>query len=185
MSVNIRPAYLIAALALVTGGALLVFAPAIGALEPVSVRTAGAILVAVGLWSTAVMPAHFTSLLFMLLAMLFALAPAQIVFSGFHSGAIWLVFSGIVLSVAIRKTGLGGRIAEIMLRRLPDNYLVLCYSVLFLALVLDFLIPAAVARVLLLTPIVVALCGPRFLSPHGACDQDAQRARSCRSPAPP
>jgi len=154
----LRPAVLISTLSVVAGGALLVFAPAIGALEPVAIRTAGAIVLAVGLWSTAVVPAHFTSLLFMLLAMLFSLAPAQVVFSGFHAGAIWLVFSGIVLSVAIKDTGLGGRIAGVMLRRLPDNFLVLCYSVFLLALLLDFLIPAAVARVLLLTPIVVALC---------------------------
>jgi di/tricarboxylate transporter len=153
-----RPATLISALAVIIGGALLGFAPPIGALEPVAVRTSGAIVLAIGLWSTAVMPAHFTSLLFMLVAMLFALAPAQIVFSGFHAGAIWLVFSGIVLSVAIRETGLGGRIAGFMLRRLPDNYLALCYAVFILALILDFLIPAAVARVLLLTPIVIALC---------------------------
>ena len=38
--------------------------------------------------------------------MLFSVSPGHVVFSGFASSVVWLVFGGLVLGVAIKRTGL-------------------------------------------------------------------------------
>ena len=60
-------------------------------------RAAAVVVIALGLWSTAVVPAYYGSLVFLFLAMVLAVGPAGIVFSGFHAGATWLVFGGLVI----------------------------------------------------------------------------------------
>ena len=124
---------------------------------PAIMRTAAAVVLAIGLWSSAVLPAYYVALVFMLLAMLFAVAPAGVVFSGFASGAFWLVFGGLVISLAVRKTGLGGRLVETILRRVSLSYVSVIYGMFMVAVMLDFVIPAASARVTLLVPIAMAL----------------------------
>ena len=75
--------------------------------------TAAAILVLLAIlgWASGRIPAHLVSLAFFLLAVLFHVAPPPVVFSGFTSGALWLIFGGQVMGVAIRHTGLAERLA--------------------------------------------------------------------------
>ncbi|MCO4228590.1 anion permease, partial [Acinetobacter baumannii] len=86
------------------GGVLGAFSLTGGLLLPALV-TAATIL----LWAAALLPDFLTALLFFTAAMVLHLAPADAVFSGFQSPAFWLVLSGFVLGVAIRKVGLAER----------------------------------------------------------------------------
>jgi len=54
------------------------------------------------LWATSLLPEFITALLFFTAAMIAKIAPADVIFGGFASSAFWLVFSGVVLGVAIR-----------------------------------------------------------------------------------
>ncbi|MDN3557486.1 anion permease [Halomonas maura] len=72
--------------------------------------------------ATAAVPEYWPALAFFLIATLWPLAPAQTVFSGFHSSTFWLFFGGIVLGIAIRHTGLGQRIALRLATRLGRTY---------------------------------------------------------------
>ncbi len=67
--------------------------------------------VTVALWASAWLPEYLVALLFFATAMVLHAAPADVVFSGFLSAAFWLVLSGFVLGVAIRKVGLADRAA--------------------------------------------------------------------------
>jgi di/tricarboxylate transporter len=68
-------------------------------------------LVILSLWATGLIAEYITALIFFTGAMLLAIAPPGIFFSGFSSGAFWLIFGGLILGVGINVTGLGTRIA--------------------------------------------------------------------------
>lgn len=68
--------------------------------------------VTIVLWATSLLPEFITALLFFTAAMTARIAPPEVIFGGFASSAFWLVFSGFVLGVAIRKTGLADRAAR-------------------------------------------------------------------------
>ena len=126
---------------------------------PADVMTAAALAVlAIGFWASAVLPQHVTALGFFLFAVLFAVAPPVVVFSGFYSTALWLVFGGLILSVAIKRSGLGARIARTLARRLVGaSYPGIIAGVVAIAAVLAFFVPSAMGRILMFAPIVMAL----------------------------
>ena len=151
----LRPGVLIASAAVLAGALLLAFPDLAGG--GVLGRAAGVAVIAVGLWATAAVPPYYTSLLFMLIAVGLAVAPARVVFSGFHSTAVWLVFGSIVLGLAVRESGLADRLVQAMLRRFPLSYRGLIFALAFTGMALGFVIPSAAGRVLILMPVVLAL----------------------------
>ena len=70
--------------------------------------------VTIVLWATSLLPEFITALLFFAAAMMAKIAPPEVIFGGFASSAFWLVFSGFVLGIAIRKTGLADRAAALL-----------------------------------------------------------------------
>jgi anion transporter len=120
---------------------------------------AGIALITIALFATAKIPEHLTALLFFLLAMLFGVAPASVVFSGFQSTALWLVFGGLAFGVAMVSTGLGNRIARNLASHFDGTYLKLITGMTMLGMVFAFIMPSAMGRVLLITPIALSLAG--------------------------
>ncbi|HEB68284.1 MAG TPA: SLC13 family permease [Desulfobulbus sp.] len=144
-----------ALLSIVGAAALLLSSPAI--LTPIQIKTAALALVTIGFWATGIIPEHITSLLFFLLAMLFSIASPEVIFSGFSSAAVWLVFGGLVIGVAIMSTGLGRRIADWIAIRLHGSYLRIISGLVITGVLFSFLMPSAMGRVVLLTPIAIAI----------------------------
>ena len=91
-------------------GTLIIISPST-ILSPPEKIVAALLVVVITFWVTGIIPEYLTALLFFVVAMLFSIAPAKIVFSGFHSPAFWLVFSGLVIGIGINGTGLGIRVA--------------------------------------------------------------------------
>ncbi len=120
-------------------------------------HTSAVTIFAIGLYATGAMPGHLTALLFFLIAMLLAVAPAEIVFSGFHSTALWLVFGGIILGVAVDHTGLGARIARRLAGLLQGSYLRVITGLVLMTLAISFLLPSSLGRIALLIPIALSL----------------------------
>jgi di/tricarboxylate transporter len=119
---------------------------------------AGALIVfAMGFWATGVLPEYLTALIFLLIATIAKVAPAPVVFSGFFSGALWLVFGGLVIASAVKTTGFGRRLSYWLLRPSITSYAGLIASIVFLTILVGFLIPATMGRVMLLVPIVAAM----------------------------
>ena len=109
------------------------------------------------LWATSLLPEFITALLFFTVAMAAKIAPPEVIFGGFASSAFWLVFSGFVLGIAIRKTGLADRAARALSARLTDSWLSMVASVVLLSYALAFVMPSNMGRIALLMPIVAAM----------------------------
>jgi di/tricarboxylate transporter len=90
-------------------------------------------------------------------AMTAKIAPPEVIFGGFASSAFWLVFSGFVLGVAIRKTGLADRAARALSAKLTDSWVQMVASVVLLSYALAFVMPSNMGRIALLMPIVAAM----------------------------
>ncbi len=112
---------------------------------------------AVGLWATGWLPEYLTALCFFALAMISGAAPAATVFAGFASSAFWLILSGYVLGIAIRKTGLADRAAHALTARLSGSYPRLVAGVVLLTYALAFVMPSNMGRIAVLMPIVLAV----------------------------
>ena len=123
-----------------------------------SMAAAGALVVlTVGLWATGALAEHLVTLIFFLFAMIFAIAPADVVFSGFATGAFWLVFGGMIIGAAVDVSGLGKRIASRVFRVFGGSYLKVVTGIVTVDILLAFLMPSTMGRVVLLLPIVAAL----------------------------
>ncbi len=151
-----RLSQVIAGLALAAAAVLFV-APAPAGVAPGVMPAAGLAVFAVGFWATAVIPGHLTAIAFFLFAMLFAVAPAPVVFSGFHSTALWLVFGGLVIGVAVRRSGLGERFARVLASRAGVSYAGIIAGIVVVSTVLALLMPSSMGRVLIFLPIVLTL----------------------------
>ena len=135
----------------------LVLTPTPQGLDADVMTSAAVVVLAIALWSTAVIPSVMGSLVFLLVAVVLAVAPPEVVFSGFHAGAIWLVFGGVVIGLGVKRSGLDTRLVNRFLARIPATYLGVVYSIFFAAFMLAWIVPSASARVALLVPIMIAL----------------------------
>lgn len=110
----------------------------------------------IGMMATSALPEFIYAGLFFAIALIFEIAPIKAVFSGFQSGAFWLVAGGVILGLAADKTGLGKAVAQVLLARMGNSLTNALIRLAIAAAVLAFLIPAAIARVIILIPIVQA-----------------------------
>jgi anion transporter len=152
----LRPASVLTAI-VVAVAIVVYFLPAPATALPETMHAAALVVLVIGLWALGSVPEYITALIFFALAMLLAVAPAQVVFSGFASGTLWLVLGGLVIAEAVRRTGLGARFARYLLSRIALTYRGLIVAVVLVASALCFVMPATIGRVLLLLPIMSAL----------------------------
>ncbi len=124
--------------------------------------TAGLVLIAIILFATSTFPEHVTALLFMTSTVLLGLAPANVVFSGFYSTACWLIFSGLIIGIALKTTGLAQRVADLFSESLTSHYWKVISTTVIISTLLGFLMPSSLGRAVLLVPIAMAVaeqCG--------------------------
>ncbi|MFN0041943.1 MAG: SLC13 family permease [Alphaproteobacteria bacterium] len=139
--------------------------------DPMPLRAGALLVFAVGLWASGALPVPVTAIGFFLGAVLLAIAPAPVVFSGFASTAFWLVFGGLIVGLAVERTGLGQRLAGALVRIFAGGYLRVVVGVVMVGLVLAFLMPSTMGRVIVLVPIVAALAD-RLGYPPGTRGRD-------------
>lgn len=151
------PSTIIAAITTLSAISLVVL-PAPDGVSDSVIKGAALGLFAVGLYATVAIPEYITALAFFTIAMVFGVAPPAVVFSGFHSTAFWLVFGGLIIGAAVQKTGLGAKLATAITSRLTGGYAMLVFGLALVGIALAFVMPSTMGRVVLLTPIVVALC---------------------------
>ena len=143
-------------LAAVTLALGLYLAPGPFGLDPELAPAAAIVALAIGLWASGAVPVHLTALLIFTLATVLGVVPAPVIFSGFASGALWLIFGGLILGAGVRRTGLARRLALWGGGLLAGSYRRIVYGCVLLGVVLAFLVPSAVARMVILAPVVQA-----------------------------
>lgn len=121
--------------------------------------------ITIALWAFSRLPEYLTALLFFSAATILAVAPREVVFSGFASAAFWLVLSGYVLGLALKNTGLADRLAGALSQRLSGSYPVVVAGVVLLTYLLAFIMPSNMGRIALLMPIVLAFADQIGLAP--------------------
>ena len=97
MKISIKSSAVLSALIL--GLLLAIFPPSF--LAPAAGRAASFAFVIIAFWATGFIPEYLTALIFFTGAMLFDIAPPGVIFSGFSSGALWLIFGGLIFSSAL------------------------------------------------------------------------------------
>jgi len=152
----VKISHAVASAAILIALALLLI-PAPEGVDPSVLRAGGVVALAIGLWSTGVVPEYMTAILFFFAAVILGIAPPDVVFSGFHSGAVWLVFGGLVFGAGVLQTGLGERTARLMLAHFPKSYFGVLAGVTLVGVALSFLMPSSMGRVMLLVPIILSL----------------------------
>lgn len=151
----IRLPILVIAIAVALSAWLLLAPPA--GLPPAAANTAALAVVAIAFWATGRLPEHVVALAFLLGAVLLKVAPPPVVFSGFSSTAWWLIFGGLIIGVAVRRTGLGDRVAIGLSALFGRRYPGLVIGITVIGLVLGFILPSSIGRAVLLLPIAAAL----------------------------
>ncbi|MFP6771547.1 MAG: SLC13 family permease [Alphaproteobacteria bacterium] len=150
-----KVSYWIAAPGLLAAAAL-AFIP-IDGLAVETARTGALALATVVLFATGVLPEFISAILFFAVAMLFALAPADVVFAGFKSAGFWMVFGGLVIGAGVRGTGLAERLAHHVRRRFGNRYGGIIAGIVVMGVVMAFLMPSTLGRLMILMPIVMAM----------------------------
>jgi di/tricarboxylate transporter len=138
-------------------GIALQFIPAPEGVGPDLLPVAGVVIFAVGLWATAIVPEYYTAIVFLVLAITLTGSERAVVFSGFHSTASWLIFGGLIIALAVQTTGLGARIAAIILPRMGNSYFAVLVGTVIVNGLTTFVIPSNTGRVIIMLPIFLAL----------------------------
>lgn len=135
--------------------------------DPAHRIVAASILVgfAIASWALGLFLEPVTTLVFLLLGILFHVAKPGVIFSGFASEAWWLVFGGAITAVAVETSGLGRRLAALLFGRVAPSYPSCVAAVALAAVGLAFLMPSTNGRLLLLIPIVLAFADRIGLAP--------------------
>ena len=150
------PNKIIAAIAVIVATIVLIM-PTPSGFDPKLVKAGAVLFAAVAVYASHALPDHFTSLSFMLMAVILGVAPANIAFSGFMTSAVWMLFGGLFIGLAIQHTGLTDRIGRIGTRLGNLSYVKVLTLVTFASLSLGFFMPASISRVIILVPIAFAI----------------------------
>ncbi len=120
-------------------------------------QASGIVLFAIALWATNAIPIHITALIMFLAAVVLDIAPANVVFAGFHASATWLVFGGLVITIAVQRSGLATRAVQALVTHLPATYFAMTLGLATAAIALAFIMPSASSRAVLVAPLAMAL----------------------------
>ena len=145
------------ALAAALGAVFVFWLPAPAGWAPGSMRVIAVLILTIGLLSTAALDEYLTALIFFFLCVVLAIAPPNVVFSGFFSGSVWLVFGGMIIGQGLEATGLADRIAGSLEKYFAGSYFQLIAGCVLIMFLLAFLMPSSVGRVTIMLPIVLAL----------------------------
>ncbi|MEE8333608.1 MAG: SLC13 family permease [Alphaproteobacteria bacterium] len=145
------------ALAAVLASVVIFFWPVPDGLSPTVMHAAAVATLTIGLLATVALPEFLTVLIFFFLCVVLTVAAPEVVFSGFTSSAVWLVFGGLILGAAIDITGLAARAAGYLERVFASSYPRVVTGTVLLMALLAFVMPSSIGRVVIMMPIVLAL----------------------------
>lgn len=127
-------------------------------------RALGVFSICVALWVTNYLPLAITSLLGMVLIPLLGVMDAGEAFAFFGDRAVFFILGALMIAAAIYHTGLGARIAYLLLARFDKKPANVVLGIMLSAALLSCIMPEH-AVVAMLFPIVLELAGSMKLKP--------------------
>ncbi len=152
---SVSVSHIIAAIA--TVASILLLATPLWTGDIVVWQAAGLVLFTVAMWATSAIPLHITALIMFLVSVVLDIAPADVTFTGFHASATWLVFGGLVITIAVQRSGLAARVVQTLVVHLPAQYFAMTFGIAVAAMALAFIMPSASGRAVLVAPLAMAL----------------------------
>ncbi|MEK9671891.1 MAG: SLC13 family permease [Rhodospirillaceae bacterium] len=153
------------ALAVLAVSIALLVLPAPDGIDPRVMRGAALTLFAMGFFAAGAMPEFITGLAFFAAATLIKVAPADVIFAGWTTKALWLTVGGLILGLAVNRTGLGFRLAARLTRLYGPTYAGQTAAMVTVGVALAFVMPSTLGRIILLMPIAMALADRLGLGP--------------------
>ncbi len=117
------------------------------------------LIIALGLWIFKPLEIPFSVTAGLMLALFLASGiPAVNVFSGYTSPAVWILIPALFFGFALAHTGLGRRLAFLVLRMFEPTYLGLTLAWVIIGVVLSALTPSITVRTAIMMPVAVTCC---------------------------
>lgn len=117
-------------------------------------------------WVTETIEPGMTALLGCFLLWALQVVPAATAFSGFASATPWYLFGALLMSKAASQSGLGKRLATLVMRVVGISYSRLLLSLTVLVVLLQFVIPNGAAQLAIVAPLVVGIITTFRLEPN-------------------
>jgi len=117
------------------------------------------IILTLGVWIFRPFGVPFSAGAFFFAAYMLAIGiPAGTVFSGYTHTAIWTLVAALFFGFVLQKTGLGHRIAFMILKLFKPSYISLIIAWTLIGIALSLLTPSMTVRVAIMMPIAVNCC---------------------------
>jgi len=123
------------------------------------------LLAAVTFWASGVQDPSLSGLLIITLLTLLGVMPFDRAVAGFGTEFIWLLVVTFILAQAMAETGLGRRIALILLHRAGGRPAAVLLALLGAVVVLSFMVPTAAGRISMILPVVLGIIEAARLPP--------------------
>ncbi|WP_050740096.1 SLC13 family permease [Acetobacterium bakii] len=127
-------------------------------LSPTGHIVFGSLLGALGLWifKPGNIP-YFAGAIIIIVGCVAAGISIKTVTSGFSSASMWLLIPAMFFGFALRKTGLGNRIAFFVLEKIKPSYPMILMGWFVIGLLFSFLTPSSTVRMLILCAVAVSV----------------------------
>jgi len=147
-------------------GILLAIFNPIESLDPLGHQVLMGMLVGVGFWifQPGKTPFAVTSCLVMAI-FLMAGVDGKLVFSGFVKDATWILIPATAFGYVLTKTGLGKRLAFLVIKTFKPNYLTMTLAWLIIGLILSAFTPSILIRIAIVMPIAAGCASTLKLEP--------------------
>lgn len=134
-----------------------IFTPLPG-LNPSGHIVLGTLLIALGLWifKPGNIP-YFAGSIVIIFGCVLGGVSINTVTSGFSSGSMWLLIPAMFFGFALRKTGLGNRIAFFVLGKIKPSYPMILVGWFIIGILFSFLTPSSTVRMLILASVAVSV----------------------------
>jgi anion transporter len=136
---------------------LAAFLPLPAGLTRSGAYTLAGLLSAVVFWASGVQDPSLSGLLIITLMSVLGVMPFDRAVAGFGTEFVWLLVVTFVLAQAMAETGLGRRIALVLLRRAGADPPLVLLALLGSVVVLSFMVPTAAGRISMILPVVLGI----------------------------
>lgn len=137
-------------------GIVVMFGKPIAGLEPFGHNILGVILIMVGFWifRPGGLPFAAGTVFMMALGAFFGLKQS-VILTGFTSSSYWVLLPAMYFGFVLQKTGLGKRLAYMVLKSFKPSWTGLIISWLIIGLLLSLLTPSVLVRIAIVMPIAI------------------------------